>query len=205
MHANASYANTKPGIQGIRLFGDTMWATPSSLAKTGHLYSYDENQNATFPASIIQNSSAHEIYSKGSLKADGATTLGGTLNVTGKTTLKETATGALTASSLSSSGALSVTGNSTLSGSLTVKGNTTLGDATSDTVTIKGPITAENNLTVKGNVTLGDALTDSISMKGIKLLDGSTEHRNGRFYVGQKDDEAWFVVSDSTTSPYVEI
>ena len=65
--------------------------------------------------------------------------------------------------------------------------------------------TAENNLTVKGNVALGDALTDSISMKGIKLLDGSTEHRNGRFYVGQKNDEAWFEVNDSATSPYVEI
>ena len=207
MHANASYANTKPGIQGIRLFGDTMWATPSSLAKTGHLYSYDENQNATFPASIIQNSSAHEIYSKGSLKADGATTLGGTLNVTGKTTLKETATGALTASSLSSSGALSVTGNSTLSGSLTVKGNTTLGDATSDTVTIKGPITAENNLTVKGSVTLGDDYSvDRIALNGYTLMSGDIEVlNNSYFYVGEKNDEKWFYIDNSTTSPYVEI
>lgn len=134
-------------INFIEGYGGDSWTHHSNMASTGHLYSYDYLQNATFPASIIQNSSAHEIYSKGALKANGATTLGSTLNVTGKTTLKETATGALTASSVSSTGALSVTGNSTLSGNLTVKGNTTLGDATSDTVTIKGPVSAEARLT----------------------------------------------------------
>lgn len=127
MHANADYANTKPGIQGIRLFGDTMWATPSSLAKTGHLYSYDENQNATFPASIIQNSSAHEIYSKGGLKANGATTLGGTLTVTGKTTLN---------------GELSLANNATFSKNLTVNGDATLGDIATDKIILKGITTA---------------------------------------------------------------
>lgn len=206
IHTNTSYANTKPSIQGIRLFGDTMWATPSALARTGHLYTYDEAQQATFPASIIQNSTSGQIYSKGSLKADGATTLGGTLNVTGKTTLKETATGALTASSISSTGALTVTGNSTLSGSLTVKGNTTLGDATSDTVTIKGPVTAENNLTVKGSVLLGDNASDSVALRAYTTISGNIEVLNNSYlYVGQKNDEKWFYVDNSTTSPYVEV
>lgn len=155
-------------INFIEGYGGDSWTHHSNMASTGHLYSYDYLQNATFPASIIQNSSAHEIYSKGALKANGATTLGSTLNVTGKTTLKETATGALTASSVSSTGALSVTGNSTLSGNLTVKGNTTLGDATSDTVTIKGPVTAENNLTVKND----------LDVKGYLSVTGDDDYDN---------------------------
>lgn len=130
-------------INFIEGYGGDSWTHHSNMAHTGHLYSYDWEQNATFPKKVT----ATNLASTGTLSATGATTLGGTLNVTGKTTLKETAIGALTASSLSSSGALSVTGNSTLSGTLTVKGNTTLGDAASDTVTIKGPVTAEGRLT----------------------------------------------------------
>ena len=33
-------------------FGGQGWTTPSNMAKTGHLYSYDNDQNATFPAQI---------------------------------------------------------------------------------------------------------------------------------------------------------
>ena len=36
-------------IQG---FGGAGWTCPSSMAKTGHLYSYDSLQNATFPAQV---------------------------------------------------------------------------------------------------------------------------------------------------------
>lgn len=33
-------------------FGGNGWVTPSNMAKAGHLYSYDANQNATFPANV---------------------------------------------------------------------------------------------------------------------------------------------------------
>lgn len=36
----------------IAIFGSTYWNYPSTLAKTGHIYSYDSSQNATFPANI---------------------------------------------------------------------------------------------------------------------------------------------------------
>lgn len=33
-------------------FGGVGWSTPSNMAKTGHLYSYDNSQNASFPAQV---------------------------------------------------------------------------------------------------------------------------------------------------------
>lgn len=49
-HTSTSYA----GLQIGRLmgFGGVGWTTPSTMASTGHLYSFDENQNATFPAQV---------------------------------------------------------------------------------------------------------------------------------------------------------
>jgi len=43
--------------EGLRIFkimgfGGVGWTTPSTMAKTGHLYSYDSSQNATFPAKV---------------------------------------------------------------------------------------------------------------------------------------------------------
>ena len=55
-------------IQKIRLFGEAQWNAPSTLAKTGHLYSYDDNQNATFPAKIIKSGGTSSQF----LKADGS-------------------------------------------------------------------------------------------------------------------------------------
>ena len=39
-------------ISKILAFGGVGWWTPSNMAKTGHLYSYDEYQNAIFPAEV---------------------------------------------------------------------------------------------------------------------------------------------------------
>ena len=49
---NSSYTTTKSSIIGLRLFGDTCWTRTSNMGETGHLYSYDSSQNATFPASV---------------------------------------------------------------------------------------------------------------------------------------------------------
>lgn len=49
---NSNYVSSLPYISGIRLFGDTCWTETSNLGKTGHLYRYDESQNATFPAKV---------------------------------------------------------------------------------------------------------------------------------------------------------
>lgn len=39
-------------ISIIMGFGGVGWSTPSNMARTGHLYSYDNGQNATFPAQV---------------------------------------------------------------------------------------------------------------------------------------------------------
>ena len=40
-------------ISKILAFGGVGWLTPSNMATTGHLYNYDEYQNAIFPAEVI--------------------------------------------------------------------------------------------------------------------------------------------------------
>lgn len=39
-------------VNRIMAFGGVGWATPSTMALTGHLYTYDNDQNAIFPANI---------------------------------------------------------------------------------------------------------------------------------------------------------
>lgn len=39
-------------VYKLRFYSDNCWTAPSSLANIGHLYSYDDAQNATFPATV---------------------------------------------------------------------------------------------------------------------------------------------------------
>ena len=39
-------------VYNIVALGETAWSIPSTMGKTGHLYNYDYQQNATFPANI---------------------------------------------------------------------------------------------------------------------------------------------------------
>ena len=48
---NGNYPNTA-GVNCIRIFGENAWVPPSTMAATGHLYSFDVGQNATFPAKV---------------------------------------------------------------------------------------------------------------------------------------------------------
>lgn len=55
-HSSSTYLTQLPSILGLRMFGDTCWGKTSNMGETGHLYSYDANQNATFPASVSATS-----------------------------------------------------------------------------------------------------------------------------------------------------
>lgn len=55
---SSNYTTTKTSIIGMRLFGDTCWTRTSNMGETGHLYSYDTAQNATFPAEVTATSFA---------------------------------------------------------------------------------------------------------------------------------------------------
>ena len=45
-------------ITDLRLIGTTNWSTPSELARAGHLYSFDTEKNATFPAKVTASALA---------------------------------------------------------------------------------------------------------------------------------------------------
>lgn len=48
----AATANSAAYIQVIKGYGGMGWTCPSQMAKTGHIYSYDNFQNVTFPAQV---------------------------------------------------------------------------------------------------------------------------------------------------------
>lgn len=49
---NSSQTSNALTITDIIGIGDTYWSYPSTMAKTGHIYTYDSSQNTTFPASV---------------------------------------------------------------------------------------------------------------------------------------------------------
>ena len=48
---DGNYPNVA-SVSGIRIFGENAWTSPSTMATTGHLYSFDVGQNVTFPAKV---------------------------------------------------------------------------------------------------------------------------------------------------------
>lgn len=53
---SAPSSGQRAGVFNLLLFGDATWTTPSNMARTGHIYDWDVNQNATFPAGITATS-----------------------------------------------------------------------------------------------------------------------------------------------------
>lgn len=49
---NSEQTSNALSVSDIIAVGDTYWSYPSTMAKTGHLYTYDSSQNATFPAKV---------------------------------------------------------------------------------------------------------------------------------------------------------
>lgn len=59
-----STTNPKTGqVRGIRIFGENCWIPASTLAETGHLYSYNMDGHATFPNNVY----AHGFYANGTI------------------------------------------------------------------------------------------------------------------------------------------
>lgn len=104
--ANANYAGLI--VNKIFGFGGVGWTTPSYMASTGHLYTFDSGQNAYFPATVAPISNGLKLGYDGRRWALYATT--GNFS------------DALTASST-----LSVTGNTTIGGNITTAGYVAVG------------------------------------------------------------------------------
>jgi hypothetical protein len=65
-------------IQDIAIYGETYWSYPSTMAKNGHIYSYDYNQNVTFPATLNVNEG---LYVQGDAHFSGETVYARALEV----------------------------------------------------------------------------------------------------------------------------
>lgn len=60
--------NSYPGLTITKIFGfgGVGWTTPSTMAKTGHMYTYDSSQNVTFPAAITSGTiNSYNILPRG--------------------------------------------------------------------------------------------------------------------------------------------
>ena len=66
------------GVSRIMGFGGVGWAAPSNMAKTGLLYSYDNAQNATFPAKVTATSFSGSLSGNASTATALTTSAGST-------------------------------------------------------------------------------------------------------------------------------
>lgn len=62
---NSEQTSNALSVSDIIGIGDTYWSHPSTMAKTGHLYSYDASQNATFPANVTATTFSGTTFSGG--------------------------------------------------------------------------------------------------------------------------------------------
>ena len=62
-----TWGSKKVGVGDIRLIGASNWITPSELARAGHIYTLDENKNATFLAGLT----ASNITTTGNITTSG--------------------------------------------------------------------------------------------------------------------------------------
>lgn len=53
---SAPASGQRAQVMSLLLFGEATWRAPSNMARTGHIYDWDINQNATFPAGITATS-----------------------------------------------------------------------------------------------------------------------------------------------------
>lgn len=78
--ASTTYAAASIAL--IRGYGGVGWTYPSPMAKTGHLYSYDNSQNATFPAEVR----ASALYSNDKIVLTGGSNSESSVSITPSTT-----------------------------------------------------------------------------------------------------------------------
>lgn len=49
---NDNYKNSRPQVYGIRFYGENAWTSANNMMECGHLYDWDVDQNAIFPAKV---------------------------------------------------------------------------------------------------------------------------------------------------------
>ena len=207
-----------PGLNIIQImgFGGVGWGTPSTMAKTGHLYSYDSSQNAAFPATVtaptfsgalLGNASTATKATQDSAGQQINTTYIKGLSVSGKTityTKGDGTTGTITTQDNNTTYAagtgLSLSGT-TFNHKNSVTAGTAQGDA-NKTLTFGGTFTiptitydAQGHITGKGTTTMtmpANPNTDTHWTTGITAGEtGTTSNSattNGNTFIKIKDN-----------------
>lgn len=128
INSNPSVHSSALTIYDIIGLGDNVWTTPSNMAKTGHLYSWDDAKNATFPAKVTATSFV------GSLSGNATTATKATQDASGNV---------ITSTYLPLSGG-------TMTGTLMVNGGDKAGGSKIALETGKGQITNSSTNTLFG-------------------------------------------------------
>jgi len=134
--------------------------TTISTTQWGYLGSSDQGI-ATTDNVTFANISGSALDLTGLLHTDGNATIGGTLGVTGLSSL-----GNISGSSIDLTGNVVADGNASVGGTLTVTGNTSLAGISGSSLDITGNAKIDGNLVLGGNITIGDASTDTIAFGG---------------------------------------
>ena len=82
---NGAFTHTSAqSIYSIAGYGDSAWGTPNGLMKNDHLYTYDANQNATFPAKITAASFTGDLTGNITGNSTGVSSSGNATNSTAR-------------------------------------------------------------------------------------------------------------------------
>ena len=187
-----SYANLSHSISEIRVYGSNVYSTPSTLAKTGHVYSYDADLNVTFPSTVRPSTSGLELGSSSSRWKLYATTgdfnglltgvnanFSGVLNLAGASSATDTTKGV----NLSYSNATAHIGLSTLlgiysSGNIVLRPNgASASGAGNGSLTISTDgIVANEKITAEGLVSSGALTLSGSTNTARRIYFGDTNH-----------------------------
>ena len=144
----------------------TVDGTSGNVTTTGDI----QGKNITATGALKSDSLEvnKDAFVGGKLDVSGATTLKDTLNVKGATTLEDTLD---VKGNTSVDGTLDVTGATTLGSTLAVKGNTTVGG----TLGVTGKTTLKDELQVDKTATFGTAVGSKTVIKGDQVATGRIE------------------------------
>lgn len=173
-YPNDAYVNC------IRIFGENAWVPPSTMAATGHLYSFDVGQNATFPGAITAT-----MFKKSGgtssqfLKADGS--VDSNTYLTGIT--KQMVTNAL--------GYTPPTTNTTynFSGTSFTSGNSGAGEHDANNITTNGHWYYTSNGPVGASTADGALYSQAYSTSWVGQI--AQDYRNGNLFTRGKNNGTW--------------
>lgn len=177
-------------VSKLRLFGETCYTFPSHLSRIGHMYTYDVDQNVTFPAKIIKSGGTSNQF----LKADGSVDSNTYLTTTDASNTYQAKGSYATASH----GHGKVTSGGTLSETTTSVKNVVVTDTTNNNLRVINKVPFANlDIDKEDIVGLGIPSSDTNTTYS---ADESTLTKSSSNVFSLKDSSSYVKTSDSRLS-----